>query len=190
MNGITDPLEEFFTGGLWGWVTDQWRKLVATAAGALHVYIAGQADTLTVDLDVPSSLAAQNYGWDGANWRKLPLLYGYSDRYAERHEETVPATSDRVLTFSTVPSGEIWIVYIFSARVVSGEIVDIALRANTNSISCVVNCDVQSSIGRTVGITSWLVLKPGDHLDVYFINAIKDSVLHAYAWGVKMKVTQ
>ena len=37
MSGPTDPAEEHFDKGLWGWVTDTWKKLVADAAGHLQV---------------------------------------------------------------------------------------------------------------------------------------------------------
>lgn len=35
--GPTDPNEQYFFRGLWGWVTDQWKKLIADAAGHLQV---------------------------------------------------------------------------------------------------------------------------------------------------------
>lgn len=37
MPGITDPNEEFFKNGLWGWVTNTWKKLIADTAGHLQV---------------------------------------------------------------------------------------------------------------------------------------------------------
>jgi len=37
MPGITDPSEEYFKDGIWGWVDPAWEKLVADAAGHLQV---------------------------------------------------------------------------------------------------------------------------------------------------------
>ena len=37
MPHITDPNEPYFKNGIWGWATDQWRRLSADAAGRLQV---------------------------------------------------------------------------------------------------------------------------------------------------------
>lgn len=52
MSGITDPSEEYFKDGLWGWVVNQWKKLIADAAGHLQV------DVVTSGLPAGGATAA------------------------------------------------------------------------------------------------------------------------------------
>lgn len=52
MSPITEPTEEYFKDGLWGWVANQWKKLVADAAGHLQV------DVLTSGLPAGGATAA------------------------------------------------------------------------------------------------------------------------------------
>lgn len=43
MSGITDPNEIYFKDGIWGWDTNQWRQLIADAAGHLQIDITASA---------------------------------------------------------------------------------------------------------------------------------------------------
>lgn len=66
MSGVTDPSEEYFKDGLWG--------------------------------------------WDGSQWRKLGLLWGFGGVVEEALSNTDLASGVNYLNGTPVPAGEVWVV--------------------------------------------------------------------------------
>jgi len=154
MTGITNPAQEYFKDGLWGWVTDQWKKLIGDAAGHLQVDVvesglptgaatsANQTtmitalqliddlraalttvatdsldvrlDGQTADVEVKQQTAADLtpgvMGWDGSAWRKLPMLWGFTETVADRQFDTDADAGTNDLTFTAPAGGEVWVI--------------------------------------------------------------------------------
>jgi len=87
MTGITDPSEEYFKDGLWGWATNTWEKLISSGG----------------------SLVTALHGWDGSVWRKLPLVFGFSNILAFRTSAVISGANGYIYS-AAVPAGEIWVV--------------------------------------------------------------------------------
>lgn len=130
------------------------------------------------------------WGFDGTVWRKLPLVWGYSDRYAQLASNTnLPAgTSD--VDGSTVPSSEVWVVTGMCITVASATITQIRFafyngsdRVDVHAIDDPVNVFPNGWAGQ-------LILKTGDcaRARVYTATAGDDCWLNV--WGYKMKVAQ
>lgn len=190
MPGITNPAEEYFKDGLWGWVTDAWKKLVATAGGALHIQFAGQEADVEVTQTAAADLTPGICGWDGSAWRKLPMVWGFSGTYAEGESADDVAAGYATLTFSTVPAGVVRVVTTFAA---------VSFQANPNHARL---------LARIAGATHWLksglvtdacvtvdlqgsvVLKEGDYLQVVFSGCTAGDQVRAYASGYTMKIAE
>ena len=55
------------------------------------------------------------WGWDGTQWRKLNLTFGYYDRYAEKQEGINVPAGTQTFNFATVPANEVWVITAFTA---------------------------------------------------------------------------
>lgn len=234
MGGITDPAQEFFKDGLWGWVTDQWKKLIGDAAGHLQVDVvesglptgaatsANQTTMITAlqliddlrgalnsihtdeldvvidgqsaDIEVTQIAAADLtpgvMGWDGTQWRKLPIVWGYSDRYVESLSEVNVVAGSHTLSFTAVPAGEVWVINGVSAFCSTANPADIQLTLRLGGSNCFLHVQ-QTVVGwQTELATGSFVLKEGDYVRVVFSTCILNDDIYAQAFGCKMKVAE
>jgi len=190
MSGITNPNEEYFKDGLWGWdsTAGVWVKLKVTT-GTGHQLV-DQGSDFEVVQPTPADLAVAAHGWDGTLWRKLPVLFGYSDRYAEVETALDVAAGDPILTFSTVPEGEIWVIQSLVGRSYQANVTSIRLVAVTAAVDVTLKEDVPAAALRTVDWSGALVLKKDDHLEARFYGCLLHDNVYAEVWGYKMKVAE
>lgn len=128
------------------------------------------------------------HGYDGSNWRKLPLLWGYTARYAERENLVVQQAGTKTLTFSSPEEGEIWRITGLSC---------LCNTANPSAVSFLATIVtypvyVVNQVGIVANqVYSWVVdvvLGYQDTLVVYWGGCLVDDDLSAYAYGYKMKI--
>ncbi len=168
MSGVTDPAEEYFKDGVWGWAATLWEKLVSSG-GRLFTAL---------------------HGWDGSAWRKLPLLFGYSDVYGEWEFEVDVAAGNRTLTFSTVDPGEIWVVTGISAHCVQDNPSRVEFRVSVGGAAIRVKQQAYGVASDTVNWAGELVLKQGDEVTVMFLACVAGDDIYASAWGYKMLIAE
>ena len=145
MSGITDPTEEYFKDGLWG--------------------------------------------WNGTQWRKLNLLFGYSGPYSEMKSNTNVPAGTFSLAGSTVPAGEIWVVYGMSGYVgsTSCNIIQFGFWNGDTGIIC---CHIKSPASYQVyDYQGTIVLAAGYYSFLKMYNATEGDDASLFVWGYKMKVT-
>jgi len=232
MPGITDPGEEYFKDGLWGWVTSAWKKLIADAAGHLQVDVVASdlpaggataahqvtmitalqliddlrsalnsiaADELDVvfdgqNLDVevtqttPADLTPGIEGWDGTQWRKLGLLWGYTDRWLEQVFNPNAAVGWNFLETAPVPAGYVYVAVACAAN-----------NQNTNPSAIQLGINIAGSryyLKRvpTPGVDVWVdwtatqIFKAGDKALAAIGGCALNDDLVFNVWGYKMAV--
>jgi len=190
MSGITDPSELYFKNGTWVWDGSQWIEAVCDSDGAMSVSIHNQDVNVEIEQTDPSSLAASLHGWDGSQWRKLNLLWGYCDRYAEREALDNVSSGDHTINFTTVPSGEIWVVTHFSMIATTNNPSRFDFMVNTPSAVVILLSTDNPGAAYASGLQVNLILKSGDYLQARFIGCSTGDDLRAYAVGYKMKINQ
>ncbi len=142
--GITNPAEEYFKDGLWG--------------------------------------------WDGSQWRKLQLLWGYTSHWAERNIATASEAGTLRVYSSIVPDGEVWVLQAVHclARNTDG-IVEIWLQDGGSdgvSLARAVNPGVWQG-ARWAGSA---VLQSGGCVKGQITGQVVDDVIELGVWGYKMKI--
>ena len=145
MSGITDPTEEYFKDGLWG--------------------------------------------WDGTQWCKLNLLFGYSGPYSEYASNTNLPAGISDLAGSTVPAGEVWVVLGMLGAVTSTTCSEFrfGFHNGTDRIICK---QVQTpTSSKFYDYQGMLILAAGYYALLRVYNATAGDDAYLYAWGYKMKVT-
>ena len=145
MSGITDPTEEYFKDGCWG--------------------------------------------WDGTQWRKLGLIFGYYDRLAGQVVNLNASAGENILTGDAVPAGEIWILQAICALDSTSNVSRIYIRANTGTVACVITDVYSIAAGHWFAAATNMVMKTGDYLNCTFAGCTAGDYLYFRWWGYKMKVS-
>ena len=143
MTGITNPTEEYFKDGIWG--------------------------------------------WDGTQWRKLSLLFGYSGPYSEAPYNTNLPAGVSNLAGSTVPAGEVWVVQGMLATVISSTCTDLRFGFWNGADIIICKQVLSPTSGQFYDYQGMLVLAAGYYplIRVYNMTAGDDAFL--YIWGYKME---
>ena len=131
-----------------------------------------------------------SWGWDGTVWRKLQMVWGYSDRYAELVTDFSPPAGFNILAGTVVPAGEVWVVQAMGA-------VD-TTSAISNVLVCVYSGTVDLALGQIVTPvanqeclwTGEVTMKAGDRARALFDGVILNDDLYFKIWGYKMKVAE
>jgi len=190
MPGITNPAEEYFKDGLWGWVSTAWKKLVATAGGALHIQFAGQEADVEVTQTAAADLTPGVCGWDGNSWQKLPMLWGYSGVYAEVVSELTAVAPDDSINGTAVDPGEVWVVKGLSAQDANNAFTTLTLGFNHDGAWHWVKRQTTIAVGEIVVWDGEVILDAGDYVHASFAGVTANDDLYLYVWGYKMKVAE
>ena len=145
MSGITDPTEEYFKDGTWG--------------------------------------------WDGTQWRKIGLLFGYYDRLAGKTVNDNATAGTNIVDSATVPAGELWVVQLIAGLNLNTAVTSIRLILVAGSISCGLLDEVPAAANRWVTWTGEIVLKEGDKIQAAFLGCTAGDDIILIWWGYKVATT-
>lgn len=162
---------------LYGWDGDSWEKIKVDNSGYLKV-----------GLPYDETMSAHLYQYDGSNWRKSNLLWGFYDTYSEFETHTLIADEDRTLTFSTVPEGEVWVVTYITAKASTTNPERINFQGVVGGVTQDLKVVPYPTAWLTVESAYQIVLAKDDFLTVKFDTCLIDDVVYAWAGGYKMKV--
>lgn len=91
-------------------VDDLRAALNSVATDELDVVFDGQNLDVEITQTAPADLVVGNYGWDGAAWHKLTLLWGYSDRLSVNQNFTAAGAGNATGVMFTVPADYVYVV--------------------------------------------------------------------------------
>jgi len=172
---------------------------IQNLVGALHDVGVDELDvnlktsdiTLGVTESSPlTSLQSQLYGWDLTNWRKNPLVWGYTSRYAEYKESIDVAAGSHGLDFSTVPEGEVRVITSIAAWSAQANITRIEIAMTDSSVYYCFRRAVPSAAGLTVEFQGCAILKKDDIAYCMFVDCALNDDIYASALGYTMKVNE
>lgn len=168
MPGITNPAEEYFKDGLWGWASTLWEKLVSSG-GRLFTAL---------------------HGWDGDSWQKLPMLWGYSDVWRDAKSATDVTAGDDVITFTVVDTGEVVVITNFCLRCSQANADRVELRAYVDGLAILLRSRATLVAWDSIDVQCNVVLNVDDYLAFYYKGASAGDDFYAYACGYKMEVAE
>jgi len=146
MPGITDPSEQYFKDGLWG--------------------------------------------WDGSQWRKLPLVWGYSEDYSEKVVESDVPAGSVTIDLSTVPAGEVWVIQRFLCTPSQVNITRMRLQKRVSGTAYDLRSITSFTAYNNVVVDSVFSLPAGANLRVSMAGAQAGDDFVVTAAGYKMKVAE
>lgn len=130
------------------------------------------------------------WGWDGTVWRKLPMVWGYSERWVEHEENLTPAAGVISLSFDQVGSGYIYVLQAADGWNAATDPSRIQFQVEAGGIIVRLAHTVTPGLGIPAFWTGEVVLKKDDRLVVRFYGTVAGDDLHANAWGYKMKIAE
>ena len=146
-----------------------------------------------VDAAIPATAKAPlasslGHGYDGTLWRKLPMTWGYSDRWSQRLDHTKVGDGDYEMSFTAVSEG-----YVHTLNAV------ISRNSSTQGQHEYLLWDGSywypihpygspaANVFRISGYLSY-VMKKDDFLKITFRSCTNGDVLTGLLWGYKMKI--
>ena len=129
-----------------------------------------------------------NWGFDGSQWRKLGLLWGYTDRWLEQVVIADAAAGDNFLDATAIPAG-----YVYVASVIAG----VDTTSNPAEILFGIKIGGAYYYMKRVPLPGvnvygeWSgagIFKAGDKPTVVMTGCTLHDVLVANYWGYKMAV--
>lgn len=130
------------------------------------------------------------WGWDGTQWRKLPLVWGYSDTYREYiYEDNVDAGTN-LLDGSAVPAGEIWVVTFVRAHCVQAGLTRINIYQYYDTTSLYLYSVESPAAYVYAGGPCSIVMEEGDKIRAAFLNCALNDDIRLYITGYKMAIAE
>lgn len=130
------------------------------------------------------------WGWDGTQWRKLGLLWGFSEHYFENLGGTKDGDGTYETSSTAIPADYIYVVQcvlICNENAARG-MARIALRP-ANEFHAIAYKLTPARYEPTVWEGA-IALHEGDQVSVQQLSCINGDVLRASIWGYKMKIAE
>jgi len=128
------------------------------------------------------------WGWDGTRWRKLALVWGYTDRLAVRVDHTKVGAGDYAMDFAAVPAGEIWVLNTVVSRNSATASQQEYLLSDTVTFYPIFAYGTPApNVFRMSGYLQF-VMRAGDGVRIWFRACTNADVLTGEIWGYKMSV--
>ena len=169
-------------------IDDLRNALVDVGLDELRTYFIGQAADVEVKQQEPADLTPGIHGWDGSDWKKLPMVWGYSDRYHEQVSELNAVVNDTLDT-TPVPAGYIHVVTSLSAFNATNAFSRLQVITLTGTSTGPHSIDqTNPTAGTAYNWSGSLVLKEDDYIRAHFDGNTANDDLYLRVWGYKMKI--
>jgi len=146
--------------------------------------------THTLDTTGAIKQSARCEGWDGSAWRKLSLVFGYSERLYEDLGGTQSGAGDYGKHSTAVPAGEIHIVQAITIRNETGARGRAQIHTRANGTFILLASLVTPVRYEPVEFAGPLCLAEGDQIYVIQYSCLDSDGIVSGLWGYKMKIAE
>lgn len=147
------------------------------------------------DINVPveeqsplSSIQAQGYGYDGANWKKQGMVWTYNDRLADNVGGTKSGAGTYIAWSTTPPAGEVQKVEFVLVQNNSTAPSWVAIYVFDGTNTFTAGFKATPGLSTPFVVYGPFTLKPGDKAGVSVGGCLDGDVISGVVWGYKMKV--
>jgi len=130
------------------------------------------------------------WGWDGTQWRKLPLVWGYSKIWDENLGGAGP-TGTYSATTSAIPADEVWVLQAVSLRNYTRAPASIQIYIARASGGVVfLGFDSAPALAVPLLVTGTFVLRTGDTVWVAATSCVVGDTMQGGVVGYKMAIAE
>lgn len=171
-------------------VDDLRGALDSIATDELLVNFHEQDADVEVTQTAPADLVVGNYGWDGAAWHKLAMLWGYSDRWQQTCTGTAVGAGHVIVTTTPVSAGYVYVLQRVALwhNAAAAKIVSIDLLAPPAATN--IYHDVTLAPGVFHPFVCEAVLKEDDYVQGVCSSPGDARSFSMAVWGYKMRVAE
>jgi len=130
------------------------------------------------------------WGWDLTRWRKLALLFGYTDRWAENLGTAAAPGGTYTGAGTAVPAGYVYVLQALSIANNTGARGMSRVWIRSATYFCFLGCVATPAQYEPCYFSGAIVLKEGDYAVVQQADAVAGDVIYAAAVGYKMKINE
>ena len=128
------------------------------------------------------------WGFDGTQWRKLPMLLGFSSQFAQENHVANATAGTNVLNLATVPAGEIWRVSSIAAFDANSVVTAISFGASLTTFTHYLATVDTPAASVLLLWSGEIVLIAGQLVTCSFYGCTLNDDLYLTACGYKMAV--
>lgn len=174
--------------GICGHDGTDWLKVKTDANGYLYVVGTGTAGAIEVTQDTPGDLLVGQHQYDGTNWRKSNLLWGYNDRWAERATNLNATVGTNNLSTTAVPAG--YVYWVAAARMLNNTsaITSYRLELLGDGVAVPIELLASPAAAESLLWSGGLPLKEDDVVRAIFYGCVAGDDLYLDVWGYMMKI--
>lgn len=168
MPHITDPNQIYFKDGIWGWAATLWER-ITSQGGRLFTAL---------------------HGWDGAAWHRLPMLWGYSARWAENVTGTAVAAGNAAVYTALVAPDFVYVLQQVSYSHDAGVNKEVLVRLFTDGLTVALDHTLAAVSGTHYPIPVNITMAAGDRVHAVCIAPGAGKVINLHVWGYKMGIAE
>uniref|UniRef100_A0A6M3LHY9 Uncharacterized protein n=1 Tax=viral metagenome TaxID=1070528 RepID=A0A6M3LHY9_9ZZZZ len=128
------------------------------------------------------------WGYDGSEWRKLQLLWGYYDRWQEYLGETKSGDGHFTVSCAAVPAGYVYVLQMATLVNDTGARGAVRIWARTGSSLFFLVGKVTPAQYEPLVWTGALALKAGDYVQLQQLSCQDGDMIYCGVWGYKMRI--
>lgn len=130
------------------------------------------------------------WGWDGSRWRKLPMLFGYSEPWRQIVTATAVGAGDAFISTTAVAAGYVYVLQHLSAFHDAGVNKDTSVWTDDGSVQVTVlpRATTTTGIDRVWG--GEMLFTEGDVVTAFVAAPGAGKKIYLSVWGYKMKVAE
>jgi len=171
-------------------VDDLRAALNSVATDELDVVLDGQNLDVEVTQTAPADLTPGIEGWDGSAWHKLPMLWGYSARWAEIEGFTVTAAGTYTFTTAAVPAGYVYKLELATISNVTGARGEAIISIYYGMVMWACAYKLAPGIREPTVFTGAITLCQGDQVRITQAACQVGDGIRVAVWGYKMRVAE
>jgi len=129
------------------------------------------------------------WGWDGSQWRRAAMLFGYTDQVLSKAVITGAGAGSHTIDGAAVASGEIWIITAMEAHDAVSAVPSIFLGANAGGVSYWIAAAGATGAGIGFSWSGTMVLEAGQKPRCVITGVTAGDSLEFNYSGYKMSIS-
>lgn len=129
-------------------------------------------------------------GWDLTNWRKLPLLWGYTDNLLETDANPTAPAGTNILSCGPAGSGYVWVVHTACALDATNNPTRISIEITSGGTRYRIIQVSGPGANVSVNVEGHFIVKAGDSIQARFTGVVLNDAISFWVTGYKMKVNE
>jgi len=142
----------------------------------------------TVNLATDQNVQARAHGYDGAAWRKLQQLWGYTDRWNQEVSNLSAAAGSNTLTCTAVAAGYVHVLQGVTVVDLNSATTQAQIRLPMGSQNLYLLSNAGGAAGTRQSWQGQLTMKQGDTVQGILGGCTLNDDIYLAVWGYKMKI--